>query len=405
MSRRSYGYSSYGRRSYSSYGYRHDRNNGSKKVIIIICIILILAAGAAVGVCAYLGLFNKAEQSSTSETSASSPASADEKASAAAKESSVQAKESSQESSEPEPELEGGFDENVFIYDKKGYEIFYGTSDYTKDYSAEVAYIKTALGGSVNVYAITAPTHSLYGLPEKYQSLGTDEKQNISDIYKNIGKNVRTIDVTATLEKHKSEYIYFGTDHNWTALGAYYAYCDFCTAAGIKPVSLQSLSKGSIKNFRGSLCTATKTDKNINGNKVLYSHPDTVTYYTMPGNYTCTLLENGKSSPEEVPLIATFAEGSNAYSAFIWGDNPYMQIKTSLKTGRKLCIIKDSFGCAFAPFTVNNFDEVYVVDPRFYNGNVIDFIKKNKYTDVLVINSVMTANTSIRTKNLHSILR
>ena len=129
-----------------------------------------------------------------------------------------------------------------------------------------------------------------------------------------------------------------------------------------------------------------------------------MTYYNIPGNRTCTLLENGKSEPEEVPMIATFAEGSNSYSAFIWGNNPYMHIKTTLKTGRKLCIIKDSYGCAFAPFTTANFDEVYIVDPAYYNGNVIDYIKKNKYTDVLIINSIMTPSTAIRTDELKTII-
>ena len=124
----------------------------------------------------------------------------------------------------------------------------------------------------------------------------------------------------------------------------------------------------------------------------------------MPGIESCILLENGRSEEQEVPLIASFAEGSNAYSAFIWGNNPYMHIKTSQKTGRKLCIIKDSYGCALAPFVTANFDEVFVVDPSYYEGNVLDYIQKNNYTDVLVINNVMTANTAFRVQDIYSIL-
>lgn len=409
MSRRSYSYSSYGSRSYNSYGYnrRGRRNGGKGKIIIIVVCIIIALAAAAAGIYFYPVLFGakNTEQEPTPQPETTTSSAAPEQQSKPTEASKQESEESSKEESKPEKELEGKFDGNVFIYDKQGYEIFYGTADYSKPYSDAVAAIKSKLGKDVNVYDITAPTHSLFGLPKRYQELGTDEKQNISDIYKAIGKDVKTIDVTPSLEKHKDEYIFFKTDHNWTALGAYYAYCDFCAAAGVKAIDLNSLSKGSIKNFSGSLFTATVTDSNKNGNSVLSANTDTVIYYSMPGNYTCTLLENGKSSPEEVSLLATFAAGSNAYSAFIWGNNPYMHIKTSLKTGRKLCIIKDSFGCAFAPFTVNNFDEIYIVDPRYYDGNVIDYIKKNKYTDVLVLNSVMTANTSIRTDELKQITK
>ena len=82
-----------------------------------------------------------------------------------------------------------------------------------------------------------------------------------------------------------------------------------------------------------------------------------------------------------------------------------MKVTTTQKTGKKLCIIKDSYGCAFAPFTTADFDEVFIVDPAYYEGNVIDYIKDNKFTDVLVINSVMNANTSFRLDDIYSIIR
>lgn len=409
MSRKSYGYSSYRSRSYGSYSYgRHRRGNDNKKkiIIVIVCICVLLAAGA-VGAGVYFGVFGNftAEPEASQAQSADTPSKQKTDTSKQVSETSKNDQESSAASSAPSADLKGEFDGNVFVYDRQGYEIFYGSAGIADKYAQTVASIKKSLGKDINVYNLTAPTHSLYGLPEKYQDLGADEKQNIKSIYDSLGSDVKTIDVTSTLEKHKDEYIYFKTDHNWTALGAYYAYCDFCASAGVKAVDIKTLSEGRIENFQGSLIAATKTDTNKNGNKLLQSNPDTVKYYTMPGNYTCMLLENGKKEAVEVPLIASFAEGSNAYSAFIWGSNPYMDIKTDLKTGRKLCIITDSYGCAFAPYTVADFDEIYIVDPRYYSGNIIDYIKKNKYTDVLVINSVMTANTEIRTNELKTILK
>lgn len=408
MSRRSsFGYSSYGSRSYRSGGYnsRRNRNNKRRKIIIITVILLILAAAAAF--CLWYFVFGGNKQNEEKKENTTSQVSEQVKQESkqpSEQPSEVSKEESSKEESSAEPELEGSFDGNVFVYDRQGYEMFYGSEDSAKKYAAVVSSIKKSLGKSVNVYSIVAPTHAAFGLPQKYLNNMSDEKENIDTIYSSYTEDIKTVDAYSAELEHKGEYTYFKTDSNWTGLGAYYAYQAFCKTAGLKAVDIDSLSKGSIKNFAGSLYNATKTDENPKGNKDLLSNKDVVIYYNMKNVESCKLLENGKKTEAEVPLIATFAEGSNAYSAFIWGDNPYMKIKTGNKTGKKLCLIKDSFGCAIAPFLTANYDEIFVVDPRYYEGNVIDYIKKNKYTDVLVMNSIMSANTEIRLKEIRSVI-
>ncbi|MBQ3929234.1 MAG: hypothetical protein II711_03980, partial [Clostridia bacterium] len=350
-------------------------------VLVLICILVLQ------------GSSRKTEK----ETSASSASTA-----AAVEQSSSVS--SSQESS-IDPQKTGYFDKNVFIYDQQGYELFYGTDTTAGQYAAAVSSVKKSLGSKVNVYNMVVPTHSVYGMPEKYLTDSSDERSNINKIYTSYTEDVIPLDIYDTLDQHKSEYIYFKTDNNWTALGAYYAYETFCEKADVQPLDKETLSTGKIENFKGSLLQATVSDEQPDGNEELNQNPDTVTYYNIPGTYDCRLLENGSHEEKDASLIAKFAEGSNAYSAFVWGDNPYMKIRSDKKTGRKLCIIKDSYGCALAPFTASNFDEVYIVDPRYYDGSVIDYIKKNKYTDVLIVNSIMNANTTMRTDWLYSIIK
>lgn len=403
MSRKSsYGYSSYGTHSYKSGGYHNRRKNKKKKIIIITVVLLLVLAIAAL--CIYFFFFNN---KNNTEPSPSSESSSQQSSQASKTESSTKPK--NDDSSvvadvSDNPNIKGYYDGNVFVYDKQGYEMFYGTSDTASKYASTVSSIKKSLGSKVNVYNMVIPTHSAYGLPKSYRDTMSDQQENINNIYSSYSSDIKTINIWDTINKHKNEYVYFKTDNNWTGLGAYYGYTDFCKAAGLTAFDIKSASTGSIKNFQGAFTAATMTDSQPKGNKDLLSNPDTVTYYNMPGDYTCRLLENGTKEEKEVPLIATFAEGSNAYSAFIWGNNPYMKITTTQKTGKKLCIIKDSYGCAFAPFTVANYDEIYIVDPRYYDGNIIKYIKDNSYTDVLVINSVMTANTDVRIKELKSIL-
>lgn len=393
---RKYGYksscgSNYRRSSYGSYGGYGKRKSSGLKIILIILLCVFVLAGAAAAA-AYAGLFGDSFRLG---------APAQESSQNITEEKSTSEKSESQ-SAAPKKEPEGKWEENVFIYDKNGFEPFSASDSTAKDYAGCVNKISKELGSDVNVYCMLAPSHSFTGLPDKYKNIGSDEKKSIEKTYSMLDKNVKSIDVCAALEKHRNEYIYFATDTNWTALGAYYAYRQFCDAADMDAVDIKTLPSGKIEGFRGSLHAATITDEKPGGSEVLDQNPDTVVYYKTEGY--CRLLESGESEDREVPMIAEFASGSNAYSAFIWGNNPYMKIETSAGSGRKLCIIKDSFGCAFAPFTAAGFDQVFIADPAYYEGNIIDFIKDNKYTDVLILNSSSTANTAGRVDELKTII-
>ncbi len=398
-------YYSYNRGSYhggycrSGYGH-YGRKRVSAWKIILITLLCVAAAGGGVAACAYFGVFGDALRFGQPDVVQESAASAVSKApepSAQSSQTSVQPSQAPAEKEKPE----GKWVENVFVYDKKGYELFNENKEAAADYVKALSSMRKELGDNVAVYCLVAPSHALYGLPAEEQG-SSDEKKSIETLYASLDQGIHRVNVADALEKQKQKYIYFGTDTNWTALGAYYAYGVFCKEAGLQAVALNSLSSGQIKGFKGSLHAATKTEEHPDGAPELDQNPDTVVYYKTQGY--CRLLENGEKEDREVPMIAEFASGPNAYSAFIWGNNPYMKIETNLGTKRKLCIIKDSFGCAFAPFTAANFDEIMVVDPAYYEGNIVEYIKKNQYTDVLVLNSSATANNSERVRELKTIL-
>ena len=67
-----------------------------------------------------------------------------------------------------------------------------------------------------------------------------------------MGQNVKTIPLHDVMMSHRTEYIYFRTDHHWTALGAYYAYVQFCTAKGITPHNLSDYEVSQFPGFLGS---------------------------------------------------------------------------------------------------------------------------------------------------------
>ena len=64
--------------------------------------------------------------------------------------------------------------------------------------------------------------------------------------------------------------------------------------------------------------------------------------------------------------------------------NPVTHIVSeTVKNGRVLLVTKESYGNALVPFLTDHFEEIYVIDPRSFNGdgeptlNVVDFAKEH----------------------------
>lgn len=71
-----------------------------------------------------------------------------------------------------------------------------------------------------------------------------------------------------------------------------------------------------------------------------------------------------------------------------------------LSDGRKLALVKDAYGNAIAPFLCENYDEVHVIDFRYFDGNLKDYCTQNKIEEVLFLNGIMSANSALQVENL-----
>lgn len=65
--------------------------------------------------------------------------------------------------------------------------------------------------------------------------------------------------------------------------------------------------------------------------------------------------------------------------------------------GQKILLIKESYGNAFAPFLLENYSEVYVLDPRqegVKGMNLPQFLRDNGIGNVLFLNYMMAPSNS-----------
>ncbi|MDR2162778.1 MAG: hypothetical protein LBO70_02380 [Clostridiales Family XIII bacterium] len=268
---------------------------------------------------------------------------------------------------------------------------FYGFSEKNNEkYAGIINAFGERYRGRVRTAALVAPTNIEFKLPDRYSDLSDSQRDAISFIYGRLNDDVVKVDVYDSLRAHANEYIYFRTDHHWTQLGAYYAYRDYCAALGLPHTALLSYPRIRLDGFLGSFYNS------IGGNADMRANPDYVLAYAPIVPYEMTGYEN---SNMENGFGLSLVRGSdeiqinNKYLAFSGGDMPLIHIKTQVATGRKLIVFKESFANAFIPFLTENYDEIIVVDFRYYEGDVNSLIETYGINEALFLNYVSAAGS------------
>jgi hypothetical protein len=287
----------------------------------------------------------------------------------------------------------------LMIVNNRALQIFGGSKKTAKRYTDMINTYKNTLDPDLHVFCIIAPSPTAFYLPSNHKELSNDEPANIHDIYSNLNASISTVDAYSEINAHKKEYLYFRTDHHWTGRGAYYAYRAFCKTSGFTPLELDSMQQKTIPNFLGTLYSKTR-------DKTLKDSIDHVDYWIIPGAHKCWYwTKKNQKKLVSTTLLAEHAKGENAYGVFLGSDYPMMKIQTGIKNGRRAVIIKNSFGNAFAPFVTAHYEEVYVIDYRYFKQGLSAFMKENKITDLIFISDTFLANADSHQKKMKKILK
>lgn len=280
----------------------------------------------------------------------------------------------------------------IYIAQDRGFELYYFALDSANQYIKMINNAAQLLAGKATVYDILAPTSIGIYLDQDIQdSLGcSDQSQAFNYILNNLDDSVRGVRVFDSLLEHNSEYLYFRTDHHWTADGAYYAYQQFCQEKGIMPNAREDYQVQEFTDFVGSFYSF--------GNQaaVLAENPDVITAYIPKGTNDMTYIgTDGIEMQWNVVADASQYDDGNKYSCFIGGDNPYSVIQNpALQDGSSCLVIKESYGNAFVPFLVDHYQTVHVVDYRYFQENIPQFVAENQVQDVIFLNNADAVSES-----------
>ena len=103
-----------------------------------------------------------------------------------------------------------------------------------------------------------------------------------------------------------------------------------------------------------------------------------------------------------------YQAAASKYNCFIAGDHPLIEIHNENiaadRKGTTVLLVKESFGNAFAPFLVDSYEYIYVVDYRYYNGTLGQLVADKGVDDVIFLNNVVATTGGARLSEMEDFI-
>ena len=173
-----------------------------------------------------------------------------------------------------------------------------------------------------------------------------------NELQKAVKEGVHIVNASSAIlpALQRGEYVYFKTDHHWTALGAHYIYTAMMKRLGIPPMAYHDYE---YQISRGMGKGGVDSDTLEVIREILPVH-----------SYVVHHLNRLK----EVRYMYSDFKG---YVAYLGGTmTPWRRFDTGAQTGRTALLIGDSFSNALLPYLLPHYDRVMMTDLRssYYNS-------------------------------------
>jgi hypothetical protein len=173
-------------------------------------------------------------------------------------------------------------------------------------------------------------------------------------------------------------YVYYKTDKNWTADGAYIAYQKYCETANIKPLPISEFKKNSVQGYLGSFYNATKLN-------TMKRSPDEFVYYQPSDQIKSSLIIYDKGMVyNNYSVCGNKIDRSAPQYAILGRDAERYEINTTANGG-SLLIIGDESVNSFVPFLLSHYRRIDIINPNRFNTSFETFFENRNYDDCLIM--------------------
>lgn len=275
---------------------------------------------------------------------------------------------------------------SVVYFKDTGYELYSLGEANANLYGKLLGKAATTMKDDCRLFSILAPNAGgimlSYDIYDQLYSIRQDKA--IESYYAQAGEDLIPVKIYDNLRAHNNEYLYFRTDHHWTHLAAYYAYEEWCKAAGVEPVPLSEYDTVEYPGFLGSYYQRT-------GSQLMANNPDSVVAYVPRGELSCKYQNGAGWVDSDVIVDKSGSEANQKYLTFLGGDHYQTVITNDAIQDDSAClVIQDSYGSPFDVFLTQHYHTVVVMD--FRNGiNVWQVAEEYGIDDIIVLTEIILA--------------
>ncbi|REK74717.1 DHHW family protein [Paenibacillus paeoniae] len=190
---------------------------------------------------------------------------------------------------------------------------------------------------------------------------------------------------TANSPEEKRE-LFYKTDHHWTSYGAYLAYKAYASDMGWKPLTEEEFH---IRTLTDSFLGSYHTRGQFGSAK-----PESIEVYEPKNKVHSEMYIADTDTTKDSLYDESYLAKKDKYGYFQGGVHALVTVKTDLAPDQvdldKLLIVKDSYAHSMLPFLTNHVKEIHMIDIRFYNGNIGDYMEQNGIDDALLLFNTST---------------
>lgn len=203
-----------------------------------------------------------------------------------------------------------------------------------------------------------------------------DEKALTQKLQSSLGDRINVMSPLNVFNERQDEYLYYKTDHHWTSKGAYYAYKFFMENRNKTFLNENNFKVETVSNnFLGTTYRKANYYSGV---------PDDIEIYLPKEKIEYRVLINEKEKSEGL-YDSSYLDKTDKYSYFLSGNNAITEINTNLKNNKSILVIKDSFANSFIPFLVNHYENITVIDLRYFNSSTSKYIEEKEVNEVLFL--------------------
>ncbi len=178
--------------------------------------------------------------------------------------------------------------------------------------------------------------------------------------------------------------VYYKTDHHWTSEGAYLAYCALADKLGFTANTRDMYEITSYSDFYGTTYSSSGFWLNEADDIEIWESEA-----NKNGDIEVTITDGDETITSYSIFFTDNLNDDDKYPVYLDGNHPYTLIKNNAsKNDKKLLVIKDSFAHSLVPFLAEHYEEIVMIDMRYYKQNVSQLISENDFDQLLYIYSI-----------------